>query len=354
MAGPVAMRADFHQLCQRQTRFIPARHQAALLLEYAQARDVNGEALLRGTRLRPDELLSGQTLLCPDELLRLLANLDATLSAPDTAFMLGADWLPGHYGHVSHALLRATHLRQALDILIEHQASLSPLLVPHLLIQHGDRDGDEDGLAVLYWTDTGVPAAQRVFVVDMMMAAVSGMSRWLSGERLPWQFRFNRTPPAHPEQYTVHLGADVRFNAYLDAMCLPLAWLERPWPRGSAVAVSAALAGADVADRRRGLLSALYDWLWERVRLAPTLEQASTAFGVSPATLKRHLSAHGTHFQAELDQVRAHAIWPLIQQGWDNEQIAAWLGFHDANNFRRSFKRWTGLPPSHWRAQWSL
>lgn len=351
MASPQTPRADFQQLCQRQTRFIPARHHAALLLEHAQARDVDVDALLRGTRLKPDELLAAQTLLSPDELLRLLFNLDATLSAPDTAFMLGADWLPGHYGHVSHALLRATHLRQAMDILIEYQTSLSPLLVPHLLIQRDQHDGG-DGLAVLYWTDTGVPASQRVFVTDMMMAAVSGMSRWLSGERLPWQFHFNRTQSAHPEQYAVHLGSDVRFNAYLDAMCLPLAWLERPWPRGSAVAVSASLAGVDAADRRRGLMSALYDWLWERVRLSPTLEHASKAFGVSPATLKRHLAAHGTHFQAELDQVRAHAIWPLIQRGCDNEQIAAWLGFHDANNFRRSFKRWTGLPPSHWRARW--
>ncbi|MGJ4749049.1 AraC family transcriptional regulator ligand-binding domain-containing protein, partial [Leptospira sp. SA-E8] len=143
------------------------------------------------------------------------SSLNTTLSTLYTAFVLWADWLPGHYGCVSQALLRTTHLRQALDILIEHQASLSPLLVPHLLIQHGHGGLGGDGLAVLYWTDTGVPAAQRVFVVDMMMAAVSGMSRWLSGERLPWQFRFNRTPPAHPEQYAVHLGADVRFNAYL-------------------------------------------------------------------------------------------------------------------------------------------
>jgi AraC-like DNA-binding protein len=31
---------------------------------------------------------------------------------------------------------------------------------------------------------------------------------------------------------------------------------------------------------------------------------------------------------------------------YDNEAAAAYLGFHDATNFRRSFKRWTGQTPS--------
>lgn len=349
--------AKRRQMYQRQTCFIPARHQAAPLLEYAQARELADEVLLRGTGLSAGDLLLADTLLSTDDIARLLANLEGALAAPDTAFVLGSGLLPGHHGELSHALSRAVHLRQALEILIEHQGLLSPLLVPHLLL-HEDEEGAvagaKGGVAVLHWTDAGLPVALRPFVVDMMMAAVNSMSRWLGGERLPWRFRFNRTQPAHLEQYRVHLGPDVRFNDYLDAMYLPLQWLERPWPRGSAMAVSAALAGVASAERPRGLLSSLYDWLHERARLAPTLEQASSAFGVSPATFKRQLAAHGTHFQAELDQARAHAIWPLIHQGRDNEQIAAWLGFHDANNFRRSFKRWTGLPPSGWRERWGL
>jgi AraC-like DNA-binding protein len=29
----------------------------------------------------------------------------------------------------------------------------------------------------------------------------------------------------------------------------------------------------------------------------------------------------------------------------DNDEVARHLGFHDATNFRRSFKRWTGQTP---------
>lgn len=329
---------------QAGTRFIPARHQAALLLEYANSRELGADVLLRGTHLFERDMLTQDTRISPADYLRLLANLETGLKAPDTSFMLGQLLLPGHYGNLSHALLQACSLRQAIKILITYQASLSPLLAPQLAI-HGDT-------AVLYWTDSCVTPALRGFVVEMMMAAVAGMSRWLTGERLPWQFRFNRTQPPHIEQYAVHLGTALRFNDYLDAMSLPVALLDQPWPRGSAMAVSAALAGVPEAGQSRSLLASLYDYLTAHVRQAPSLEQTSAAFAVSPATFKRHLAAHGTHFQAELDLVRAHATLQLIHtHGYSNEQIAAWLGFHDANNFRRSLKRWTGVTPSMLRAR---
>jgi AraC-like DNA-binding protein len=97
----------------------------------------------------------------------------------------------------------------------------------------------------------------------------------------------------------------------------------------------------------RGLLAALYDHLLPRYREAPSLDEAATAFGMSSATLKRRLALHGTHYQAELDLVRTHvALYLLLLQGRSNDAVAAELGFHDRHNFRRSFKRWTGLAPS--------
>ena len=191
----------------------------------------------------------------------------------------------------------------------------------------------------------------RAFVVEMMMAAVSGMCRWLIGNRLPWQYRFNRTQPRHIEQFAVHLGTDVRFGDYFDAMIIDSAWLDCPWPHGSAMAVAVAV---DEVERqlpprfcRRSLRAALYDYLWSRLGRPPCIEQASRDFGASPATFKRRLAQLGTHYQAELDQVRTHFTLVAMCRGdSSNARIAADLGFHDGNNFRRSFKRWTGATPS--------
>ncbi len=327
---------------QSHSRVIPAQHQTLLALEYARNREVDSNVLLRGTSLFEADLLRCRTCIAPADYLQLLRNLDTVLGAGDTSFMLGQQLLPGHYGHLSHALQQATCLGQALDLLIAHQGTFSPLLAAHRM--------DLGGSTALYWTDCWGKPSQRSFLVEMMMTAVTAMGRWLGGERLPWRYCFNRARPRHIEQYEVHLGTSLSFNDYLDAMLIDSAWLTRPWPRGSSMGVEMAEALARQAEPEAGapaLLAVLYDYLLQRIRLVPSLEQCAADFGISPATLKRHLAHYGTSFQAELDQVRAHVTLQLMQrQQMVNEDIAAYLGFHDANNFRRSLKRWTGLTPS--------
>lgn len=321
--------------------FIPARHQPALVLDYARSRelDEHGDLVLRGTGLQGWGMPEADSTLSPAQYLQLLSNVTRALDSPDTSFMLGQQMLPGHYGALSHALLQAQNLRQALQILGAGQARLCPLLTPRLR--------EEGGMAVLYWTDSFGAPSQLPALVEMHMTAVTAMCRWLSGERLPWRYCMNRSAPAHIEQHEVHLGSDLRFNCHLDAMLINPAWLDRPWPRGNGMVASVAASEAGSEALEPGLLAALYDYLLDNIRLGPTLELSAADFGISPATLKRHLARHGSHFQAELDQVRAHVAIQLFQmRGYDNEAVAQYLGFHDATNFRRSFKRWTGLTPS--------
>ena len=206
--------------------------------------------------------------------------------------------------------------------------------------------------ALLYWVDAYGAPGIRPALVEMHMTAVVALCRWLGGERLPWRFCFNRSAPRHVEQHHVHLGTELRFGCQLDAMLLPAAWLDRPWPRASEMAARLALQAAEQEEERApGMLAALYDYLLDHVRLAPTLERTAADFGVSPATFKRQLLRHHTHFQGELDGVRTHvALWLFQVERADNEEVARYLGFHDAANFRRSFKRWTGLTPGPIRA----
>jgi AraC-like DNA-binding protein len=323
---------------------LPALPLPALLLEFGRSRDLDEAALLRGSGLSVGQLEAAGGMIAPGQYLQLLENLLRQGAGADTSFLLGQQLLPGQAGASSHALLHAPDLRHALDVLCAGHAGLLPLLCP--------RWREVDGMAVICWNDSYGAPRLRPALVEMHMAALVSLCRWLSGERLPWRFCFNRAPPRHVEQHEVHLGSALRFNCHLDAMLVEASWLDRPWPRGSAAvsalavrqAKSDAKAGAGAAP---GLLAALYDYLLEHVRCAPTLEQASAAFGFSPATLKRHLQRHGTHFQAELDQVRSHvALYLFLGQRADNEAVAQYLGFHDAANFRRSFKRWTGFTPA--------
>jgi len=318
---------------------IAARHQPALVLDYAHSRELATLPLLKGTGVDDGALPAEDSLLSATQYLQLLANLAHGLDSADTSFMLGQQMLPGHYGAVSHALLQAQNLRQALLILCDFHTRLCPLLQPRLRAA--------GPLQVLYWTDAFGAPSQRPFLVEMHMTAVASMCRWLAAEPLPWRYCFNRARPRHVEQHEVHLGQGLRFDCQVDAMLIDSAWLDKPWPRGNATAAALALRGAALeAAPAPSLPSALYDYLLRHIRCAPTLERTAQDFGVSPATLKRHLARHASHFQAELDLVRAHkAIYLFQAHGYDNEAVADYLGFHDATNFRRSFKRWTGQTP---------
>lgn len=315
---------------QRDTPLIPWAYQGALLAEFARSREQDLAPWLAAAEARPGQLLS------PRQLLRLLEQ--AQRCAPDAAFVIGRLALPGHYGLASQALQQAPHLLGALQALCRFAGRLSPLLTPRLLVQ-----GSE---LLLYWTEaSGAPPAQRAFLVDLHMSAVVGMAQWLGGERLPWQCSFNRSTPRDLARHAAFLGTGLRFDCQVDAMRLPLDLALRPWRGAAEVSVERVLA-ADPEAARRGLLAALYDHLLPRVAEAPSLDAAAQRFGVSPATLKRHLAQHGSSFQAELDQLRAQvALYLLRQEGRGSDDVAQALGFYDAANFRRSFKRWTGLTP---------
>lgn len=316
------------------TTFLPWACQGALLAEFARSRGLTPEQWLRPCGVEPGRALS------PRQLLSMLAALQG--HARDVGFVIGQLSLPGHYGLASQALQQATDLRQALRLLCAAPARLSPLLTPRLI--------ESDSELLLVWTDAvGAPPSLQPLLVDMQMSAVVAMAQWLGGETLPWRFSFNRTRPAELSRHATYLGPDLQFGCQIDAMRLPLAAASRPWPgaaRGPSLAAGALAQGADPEALWRGHLAVLYDHLLTQLPAAPSLDNSARHFGVSPATLKRQLAQAGTFHQAQLDQVRTHAaLFLMTLRGQGGAAVARSLGFHDKSNFRRSFKRWTGMTP---------
>jgi AraC-like DNA-binding protein len=85
-----------------------------------------------------------------------------------------------------------------------------------------------------------------------------------------------------------------------------------------------------------------------------TLPQLALVLNMSEATLRRRLSAHSTH--GGFSAIRQHCQLELAKRlladfGYAVDTVAQRVGFLDANAFRRSFKRWTGLTPSQYRQQ---
>jgi AraC-like DNA-binding protein len=82
------------------------------------------------------------------------------------------------------------------------------------------------------------------------------------------------------------------------------------------------------------------------------IDDAARNFGMSARTLIRLLGKSGTSFQALRDSGRQDLALRLLRKpNLTVEDVALALGFSDAANFSRAFKRWFGAPPHRYRRE---
>lgn len=83
---------------------------------------------------------------------------------------------------------------------------------------------------------------------------------------------------------------------------------------------------------------------------APDIDQAATAAGMSVRSFQRRLTEENLNYSRLVDQVRFEAATSWLQDpSIQIIDIALELGYTDASNFTRAFKRWTGISPREFR-----
>ena len=77
----------------------------------------------------------------------------------------------------------------------------------------------------------------------------------------------------------------------------------------------------------------------------------SRKIGLSVRTLQRRLEHCGIDFDALRDETRRSEAFALLSTGkYSATEIAYMVGYSDPAHFTRAFKRWSGSPPSLYRA----
>lgn len=88
----------------------------------------------------------------------------------------------------------------------------------------------------------------------------------------------------------------------------------------------------------------------QRLDSMPSLPELAEDLGIKSYTLQRSLAREGITYLAIKNQVkRDAAIEMLVSTDLSIEEISSQLGFSETSPFTRTFKEWTGIPPSAYR-----
>jgi AraC-like DNA-binding protein len=209
---------------------------------------------------------------------------------------------------------------------------------------------------------TGIVASNRfpepsihVFLVEEAFASFLQVARSLVGNAFkPCRIDLAYPAPSYADEYQRVFACTVRFGQTANIFVAENSWIARPLLTYDPLSHRQALEFLDIGMSREQEKVDLFESVERAVRnnmqSVPSLAKVAKQLNLSERTLRRRLSGSGVSYQALLDNVRKNrAIELLANPGLSIEQVALEVGFSDANNFRRAFKRWTDSAPGELR-----
>jgi AraC-like DNA-binding protein len=294
---------------------------------------------------------------------------EADLANPDARVPLAAEvaaWrtLARLVADPGFAVRMGSRIRLRSSGLFGYVVGFSPTLRDSLLrVQRYGRvlsdasrwDIEEDGDLILSLARPTI-GLRLPFAEDYRQAAVVQSTRDLTGVGIvPRAVSFTYAEPATTLAHREFFRAPLRFGQPRASIIFAARDLQLPVTRGDET-----LAGYLVTHAERELtLMRRMATTTERVRAAirslketrPPIQRVAVALGIPARTLQRRLAAERTTYHRELEQIlMAVAIGALRDPTVAIEDVASLLGYSEPSAFYRSFKRWTGATPAHYRA----
>lgn len=324
---------------------------AALLVEMLVEKGILLAELLAGTDIPLHTLKSLDGRLSARQYRALIENALRLYPDPALGFKFGFQLKLSTHGFLGFAAMSAGTLEEALLLAVKYCRTRFDFFALDVFEQ-----GDKVILQVDELISLGPASA---FLLESVMASFGTMSINMLGE-IPKGVSCQRTcdKPAYFEEmeHWYPQRAPVAFNQPCNRLIFQKSLMARhlhlsdPLARQLAEAqCQKELQTIQVDD---DLLYRVHRLLKEAEPNYPKLDEVATRLHLSSRTFKRRLQAEGTSFQAILDRVRMHQARQLLAQSRQSvDAIASALGYSDASNFSRAFRRCEGMTPARYRRQ---
>lgn len=327
----------------------PARY-AKQMLELLAAWGIPPDDVVRRAGIAAVRLeeARGDTRLTMDEADALFIAARDIAGRPDIAFEFGLRIKPTSHGLLGLALMGCADVNAFWQLASRQQYHLTEAFrLRYERVGSGGR--------VSYTPLLAMPPERLAFNLEVFAVSTHTTLQLLLGDRLPrCDIRLAMPAPAHLARYQALRPTQFSFDAMQPpgaVVSMDAAMLAMPLPMAAAAVVRdveqhlAALAPRGTA--RTSWTMVVSQILHQVEGQQLSLDGVATRLGISGRTLARRLTAEGARFGALCDEVCFERARDLLRSGQIGvAQVAQALGYRDAANFSRAFRRRTGMSPS--------
>lgn len=316
----------------------------------------DADALFAGTGLNAAHLRQQETISVAEQL-QVLRNARQLFANPNWALEFGRQLSINSHGPLGFAAISAPTLAAGIEVLSRFARIRAPYLAVELAVAGSQ-------LQIRYDVRRHPLGDLEAALVEILQQVLLSYLRVVLGEEYgDLCLCFTCAAHGHASRYRNAFAVECRYAAPFNGLCLPAALRAVPSPlhdesvyRSSLARCRQALDGIlgvhDAVLRATHWLAAHFEQIAvdDKAARLPQLEQLARAWGVTSRTVIRQLAAQGARF-AELRSAQQldRARCMLDDARYTVTEVGYRLGYGDPANFRRAFRRLTGVSPSDYR-----
>ena len=308
--------------------------------------------ILRDVNLTVDEVHSPKSRISLADLMMACKNAIRLSSDPHLPYRIGTSIHISAYGMYGFAILCCPDFRKAMAFAEMYHALAAPLAT----IEFAEKQGSASWIIEPNARAATDPQIYR-FITEMQIGIHISLMRDVMGPAfVPDQI--NLTYP-QADDFSLpadQIGCPLSFAGRTNQIIFRSAWLDHAANLGNRTTYPAVVALCDdlltELKSRIGVAGEIRALLLRDITNAPNLAAIANLLEISDRSLRRQLQEQGISFRGLRDELRMQiALKYLRTTKLANEDIALALGFSDAANFRRAFRRWTDRSPSEIRGE---
>lgn len=334
---------------------ISARYLSALI-SILEDRGCEVQKLLENTGLTKEQIGNGNKLLSAASLETFVANaMQASgFTASQLGLLIGFQSNLSSHGSPALAAMSSATLGEAIDMALKY----FPLAVPYFKPFYYQ---DQDNMVLEFRESTKVSENLHQFLCGGVAISFLSMGSYLIDKEVieslaaaSLEFPFEGS--AESKGYSDLRDTNVIFNANYTRVKFPKSLNDISLPLANAQARAEAIRESDqllkMAQKNLGgeyLIFQVRQKLIERENGFPSIEQVAKDLCYSSRTLSRKLAFEGTSFRKILNEVKIEIAQSMLDESTLSvTQVAHHLGYTDAGNFTKAFKKMAGCNPSEY------